>query len=679
MKFIKMHEMTSNALDERILQAFFPYTPRPIQIKAIKAILNAYKANQIPVIEAPAGSGKSIIAYALSNLLGTAWLVTPRTSLQRQYQREFPQYPVGMGKSHYPDTVIADGKYDQDPKVRGFDDEIRLADKLYEVMGRPVYGMTKFQLPRPSYAEVLAQVHNALDTDVDADRAAIAEVQKEIGQSKDDPEKVLELKEKIKEIKSQMRGKTAKWIAQNQKFARYKSTSPVYLRNLVREDYDPYYKDVYGRTFFQPVSILNHGILSEYVCKRTHARTHDTNVAEQATGDNVFYRRKVVIIDEAHLLRKMGQWIGDLPINQYQLACLYGKEDAPKVKEYFELFKSKRDLIGHHAAACEVANQFVKDLTGDTGEPTVLNKKLVKLFAVLTDPTIELSPEARKKLKFQLDHLLSLKETYDHLHFLNWEEAEYTVQIKGGELKFKLQNVAPMLDHYLYSTGHFQLFMSATIGDAEVFKNNFMQHDKHRVKVIQLEDTFNYDRSPIVCKRVFDAHEEDMDIKYEAVSAEVKRLIEERPNERGIISCTSFEQVKEIYKRVNDPRMICHNGIKKLPDAMRLYKESENGVLLSPSIKEGLDLKDDLCRFIIIPKLPWDPLGEPADWYYYRKHKNHFYNDMLTSLTQAIGRSNRHQNDWSHIFILDEKSHYWLPRLRKNPLLQRWLYRIKYE
>ena len=668
--------------NDDILNAFKPYNPRPIQISALRKILKALIDKKIPVVEAPAGSGKSVLAYALTNILKTAWIVTPRTTLQRQYQKEFPQFPIGMGQSHYPETVARNKKYEEDPKVRGFDDLTRLADKLYEVMGRPGYGLSEFCLPRPSYDEVVENVRQALDTDPAVERKQIAKIERKIKklEDKDDADdEIAELKAEIKELRAKVRHKNEKWVYSNTKYARYKSSSAVYLRNLCREDYDPYYKDVYGSTFFSPVSILNHGILAEYVCKRTHMRTHDRNVVDYATGDNIFYKRQVTIIDEAHLLRKMGQWIGDLPINQYQLACLYGNENSPKLIEYYLEYRERSKIIGENDAANELAGKILNYMSDDIDNPGVcslLKNKIFKLMAVLTDETIVMTEEERKQLQFQLDQLLALQETLDHLHFLKW--TTYTVQIIGGELKFKVQDVSPLLDHYIYSTGQFLLFMSATIGESAVFLENIPKEDRHRVEVIRLDDMFNYARSPIICKNVFEKDEPDLDLKYTPISEEVKRILDASPNERGIISCTSFEQAKEITRRVKDKRIICHDGSQKLPVFMQRYIDSDNGVLISPSIKEGLDLKDDLCRFIIIPKLPWDSLSEPADRYYYMKKKKIFENEMVIVLAQMVGRGVRNFDDWAKVYILDAKSRYWLPRLMGNPLLKRLWHRIQF-
>jgi Rad3-related DNA helicase len=31
----------------------------------------------------------------------------------------------------------------------------------------------------------------------------------------------------------------------------------------------------------------------------------------------------------------------------------------------------------------------------------------------------------------------------------------------------------------------------------------------------------------------------------------------------------------------------------------------DNAVLVTPSMARGLDIKDDLCRFTVVPKVPW--------------------------------------------------------------------------
>lgn len=85
---------------------FFPIgkTPRAGQKVVINSAVEAFEAGfKNIVIEAPVGSGKSAIAVALSHYIGTSHILTPRKSLQTQYEDDFPTELIGMrGRSFYP-------------------------------------------------------------------------------------------------------------------------------------------------------------------------------------------------------------------------------------------------------------------------------------------------------------------------------------------------------------------------------------------------------------------------------------------------------------------------------------------------------------------------------------------------------------------------------------------------
>jgi len=75
-------------------------------------------------------------------------------------------------------------------------------------------------------------------------------------------------------------------------------------------------------------------------------------------------------------------------------------------------------------------------------------------------------------------------------------------------------------------------------------------------------------------------------------------------------------------------------------------------VLIAVNMHEGLDLADDLGRFLIIPKVlytardQWVNQRESLDSGYYRRQ-------TAARMVQACGRVVRGPDDWAHIFILD--------------------------
>jgi Rad3-related DNA helicase len=112
---------------------------------------------------------------------------------------------------------------------------------------------------------------------------------------------------------------------------------------------------------------------------------------------------------------------------------------------------------------------------------------------------------------------------------------------------------------------------------------------------------------------------------------------------------------------LSNPRLISYTNIKKnsrnkpiREDVIQRLMDSENPlVLVAPSVDEGIDLPDDLCRFQIIYKVPYPDMGnkqikarmkKDPDWYAYK---------TVISLVQAYGRGMRHKDDYCITYITD--------------------------
>jgi Rad3-related DNA helicase len=135
----------------------------------------------------------------------------------------------------------------------------------------------------------------------------------------------------------------------------------------------------------------------------------------------------------------------------------------------------------------------------------------------------------------------------------------------------------------------------------------------------------------------------------------VKMLLNDaHPNERGIIFTSSYAQVKELMRQVNDRRLVTHEGSAGKPKMMERHRIVPNSVIVSPSMHEGVDLKEDLSRFQIVLKVPYPSLGSKViaarnevepEWYNYI---------TALSLIQSTGRSVRSETDKATTYILDE-------------------------
>ena len=76
-------------------------------------------------------------------------------------------------------------------------------------------------------------------------------------------------------------------------------------------------------------------------------------------------------------------------------------------------------------------------------------------------------------------------------------------------------------------------------------------------------------------------------------------------------------------------------------------------IIVSPSIIEGVDLTDELSRFQIFLKVPYQFIGDI--WVKTKMNMNSkWYSRMaIIKIVQGCGRSIRSDKDWAETFILD--------------------------
>lgn len=271
----------------------------------------------------------------------------------------------------------------------------------------------------------------------------------------------------------------------------------------------------------------------------------------------------------------------------------------------------------------------------------------------------------------------------------------YTEDTKGssdyGCLIIKPLSATLFAHDLLFSKAHKVVLLSATIGDFGFFMRS-LGIDPNDAVTCRIDSDFPVENRPVFLKPVANmsstkvgcpecSSEEDkgkenrsgvgcfkcyqsgqvpsIDVAMPKVASFLDTIMAHKnySDKKGIIHTHSFKVtsfMKENLSRENKQRVISHTNEKGSRDmAISRHIDSEDPtVLMSPSMSEGLDLKDDLSRFSVIVKVPFAPLTpyvkarmtRDADWY-----------PSLTALSivQATGRSNRHKEDKAHHYILD--------------------------
>ena len=205
----------------------------------------------------------------------------------------------------------------------------------------------------------------------------------------------------------------------------------------------------------------------------------------------------------------------------------------------------------------------------------------------------------------------------------------------------------------------YQLFMSATID-----KNSFCENMGLIKDDVAFVDTpkspFPIEHRTIdllnIKRLSYGSTEED---ELEIIKT-IDRIMNEHSNERGLILTSSIPRCQKIIRHLspkNTQRIrLCHSKNKdgKTQDeVISEHATDPTSVLLSSSLWEGVDLKDDLSRFQIVAKVPYPNYTEKRTKAKMSKFPSWYTSQTLTKILQGFGRSIRSDDDWAKTYVLD--------------------------
>lgn len=240
----------------------------------------------------------------------------------------------------------------------------------------------------------------------------------------------------------------------------------------------------------------------------------------------------------------------------------------------------------------------------------------------------------------------------------DWQVNQRTGKATGtGDLCIKPLTARLFADDLLFSKAQKVLITSATILDFKTFMRN-LGIAPTDAQTLAVDSEFPVKNRPIFYDPVGSMSYKNIDATLPKMAARVERLLSENIGNKGIVHTNSYKVNRYITDFLRNtshaPRVVTHDSSKGArEDAQsRHMLSAEPTVLFSPSMTEGLDLKDDLSRFQIVCKVPYpalDPyvrarMNRDAQWYQWQ---------TALKLVQGTGRSNRHKDDFSKTYILD--------------------------
>lgn len=212
-----------------------------------------------------------------------------------------------------------------------------------------------------------------------------------------------------------------------------------------------------------------------------------------------------------------------------------------------------------------------------------------------------------------------------------------------------------LMHYYLFRHSKSRILLSATVGQKEAFIENLGWSTSHTL-FKRIPSTFDFSRSPIFYIPDFKASYKEKEHNFPKLLKIVEDICGAFKWKRGFIQTGSYDNAKEIFKHMIpeiQDRMLIYNDSKEKNINIEDFKSKKNAILVGPTLIEGINMPDDLCRFIIIFKVPYPSLSSN-----YVKEKIKLYPRWYNSTTsnqiiQGIGRGVRSKNDYCTTFIID--------------------------
>lgn len=202
--------------------------------------------------------------------------------------------------------------------------------------------------------------------------------------------------------------------------------------------------------------------------------------------------------------------------------------------------------------------------------------------------------------------------------------------------------------------------------------------------VVRMPMPFAKENRPIVMKPVANITYAEAAVEKPKMLAGIAEILDRYEGENILVHTVSYSLTKYLADgllkerqkgRWNRGRQIlAYSNAKERDAAVEAFNRT-GGVLLAPSLDRGLDLPDDLCRVVIVAKVPFPALGDrqvserlrrPAGQVWYGVQ-------VARSLVQMTGRGVRHENDWATTFILDKQFPRWYREAGRKLLPDWWI------
>lgn len=372
-------------------------------------------------------------------------------------------------------------------------------------------------------------------------------------------------------------------------------------------------------------------------------------------NSNKFPPREVVICDEAHLIEGTILRFIELTLND---KILY--ETTPQIKNLPPLRTLRKFTDWIRAYYLPILERQYNDLADRVDRDPSLRKELTGLETLLNKIVTALT---------------AIDDTPG-----NWVYSQQSNNKDQLESSAKPISAVPFFTPLIRDMGHIRLYMSAYLGSKDIFCRS-LGINPEKMAWLEMDSPFAPENRQIVSIPTGSMSMQNVESTLPGFLRITQKIMEKHANERGVIHCATYKLGKIIFDHFSNTkfgsRLIFPTDADQREAAFQQHAQMKNSILVSPSMMEGFDFKDDLARWQIIAKCPYKSVVDPQINAKIDKDPDWYDLDVISSLIQATGRAVRHQNDYATSYITDsdferlfKKREYLFPTWWKNALLR---------
>ncbi len=349
----------------------------------------------------------------------------------------------------------------------------------------------------------------------------------------------------------------------------------------------------------------------------------------EATHPKDFAKRKLMVCDEAHNMEEELMRFIEFTISDKDLKLVNCRipRIVDRIEEWVEYLDEWKRNLSEELKSCQEKFDSAEKKDAELIEKMHMLAEKIEKCGFMSD---EISLEPENWIVERGEKGLMSKVTFRPIFVRAWTGKFFS-----------------MADQFL--------LQSATIIDAESMANSLGLDEKECI-FLRAGSDFLPEKRPIYYNPVGSMSQKEIGSTLPRMAEEIRKLMERYPDRKGVIHTHTYNIQEYILRSIKSDRFIANSQDDAMSRGriMAEFIRSESpAILVTPSAYEGMDFKDDICRWQVICKIPYPNLGNKQvekrmtldrSWYQWK---------TVLRLVQTYGRGIRSREDWCDTYLLD--------------------------